>query len=80
MNLAGVPTEFRAQVSDDGRQVSLKGMQLVSVPEWLGLIRKDAAPAVAARSPFSSRLAHHPADPAPTVLAPIDSDGRPHHS
>jgi internalin A len=36
MNLTGVPSEFRERVSVDGRQVSLAGMQLGSVPEWLG--------------------------------------------
>lgn len=36
MNLVGVPPEFRERVSDDGKQVSLAGMQLASVPEWLG--------------------------------------------
>lgn len=36
MNLIGVSSEFRRRVSDDGRQVSLAGMQLASVPEWLG--------------------------------------------
>ena len=35
MNLA-VPSEFRERLSDDGRQVSLAGMRLGSVPEWLG--------------------------------------------
>jgi hypothetical protein len=36
MILKGVPSEFRERVSDDGRQISLEGMQLASVPEWLG--------------------------------------------
>jgi internalin A len=36
MNLVGVPPEFRGRVSDDGRQMSLARMRLVSVPEWLG--------------------------------------------
>jgi Leucine-rich repeat (LRR) protein len=36
MNLSGVPSEFRERVSDDGRQVSLAGMELASVPESLG--------------------------------------------
>ena len=36
MSLAGVPSEFRERVSDDGRQVVLAGMQLTAVPEWLG--------------------------------------------
>ena len=31
-----MPSEFRERVSDDGRQVSLAGMRLASVPEWLG--------------------------------------------
>ena len=45
MGLMGVPSEFRGAVSDDGRQVSLAGMQLGSVPEWLenltGISRLD---------------------------------------
>ena len=36
MNLRGVPPEFRARVSNDGSQVSLSGLRLASVPEWLG--------------------------------------------
>jgi Leucine-rich repeat (LRR) protein len=36
MNLVGVPSGFRERVSDDGRQVFLASMHLVSVPEWLG--------------------------------------------
>ena len=36
MNLMGVPSEFRERVSDDGRQMSLAGMQLTLVPESLG--------------------------------------------
>jgi internalin A len=36
MNLMGVPSEFHERVSDDGRRVSLAGMGLASVPEWLG--------------------------------------------
>ena len=36
MNQLGVPSEFRELVSDDGRQLSLAGMQLAAVPEWLG--------------------------------------------
>ena len=35
MTLRGVPSEFREQVSDDGRQVSLAGMHLAAAPEWL---------------------------------------------
>ena len=45
MGLMRVPSEFRGAVSDDGRQVSLAGMQLGSVPEWLenltGISRLD---------------------------------------
>ena len=36
MNPVGVPSEFRERVFDDGRHVILAGMQLDSVPEWLG--------------------------------------------
>jgi Leucine-rich repeat (LRR) protein len=36
MNLSEVPREFLARLSDDGRQLSLSGMVLRAVPEWLG--------------------------------------------
>ena len=36
MSLKGVPSDFRERVSEDGRRASLKGMQLESLPKWLG--------------------------------------------
>ena len=45
IDLSGVPEEFRGRVSDDGRELNLADLQLLSVPEWLGnltaLIRLD---------------------------------------
>jgi internalin A len=35
MNLSGVPSDLRGRVSDDGRQVTLRYLNLTSVPEWL---------------------------------------------
>jgi Leucine-rich repeat (LRR) protein len=35
MNLAEVPSQFHERVSDGGKRVSLVGMQLTLVPEWL---------------------------------------------
>jgi len=36
VDLLGVPHEFRECVSDDGKQLTLAGMQLTAVPDWVG--------------------------------------------